>query len=257
MTLNKMEKIKLSFDLGIAIFGVLAALFAVLSLIYGSKIDTVKKIDEERLKSKIAESNASAEKAKEESANAMVNVASANERAKTLELKVEEQKEKTAEAENNLIVLNKTAKKLELRVEEQKEKTATAEKDLIILKEKIKPRSIPTKYVNILIDELKKLPKTQIGILSSLGDGEASIYATQFENIFKLAGWKVESGVGFSIYTGVGLYLFTESKADKEAIEIKKIFNALDIHFQEQINPSGGKLQIFIGSKDSQNLGIK
>ncbi|WET03495.1 hypothetical protein [Flavobacterium sp. YJ01] len=221
-----MEKIKLSLDIGITFFGVLAALFAVLSLIYGSKIDAVKKIEEERLKSKIAESNASAQKAKEEAANALVSAANTNERAK----------------------------KLELKVEEQKEKTANAEKELIILKDKIKPRSIPTQNVNKLIAELKKLSNKEIHISSSLGDGEGATYATQFKNLFEFAGWKVNSGIGFSTYTGVGVYLLTKNKNDTEAIKIKKIFNASDIHFQEQIMEEGTKLQIFIGSKNSQDL---
>lgn len=230
MTVSKMEKVKLSFDIGIAIFGVLAALFAVLSLIYGSKIDAVKKIEEERLKSKIAESNASAQKAKEEAANALFSAANTNERAK----------------------------KLELKVEEQKEKTVKAEKELIILKDKIKPRSIPTHNVNKLIAELQKLSNKEIHISSSLGDGEGAMYATQFKNLFEFAGWKVNSGgIGFSTYTGVGVYLLMKNKNDTEAVKIKKIFNASDIHFQEQIMEEGIKLQIFIGSKNNQDLDPK
>ena len=53
------------------------------------------------MKSKIAESNASAEKAKEEAANALFSLANTNERAKKIELRVEEQKERSANVEKN------------------------------------------------------------------------------------------------------------------------------------------------------------
>ena len=53
------------------------------------------------MKTKIAESNASAEKAKEEAANALFSVANTNERAKKIELKLEEQKERSANVEKN------------------------------------------------------------------------------------------------------------------------------------------------------------
>ena len=46
MTINKMEKIKLYCDEGIIIFGVLAALLTVLSLIEGSKLDSAKQVEE-------------------------------------------------------------------------------------------------------------------------------------------------------------------------------------------------------------------
>lgn len=229
MTPQKMEKIKLIFDIGVPVFGVLAALFAVLSLVYGAKIDAINKIEKERLKSKIAESNASAEKAKEEAANALFSAANTNERAK----------------------------KLELKVEEQKGKTANAEKELINLKNKIKPRSIPTQSVNNLIAELKKFSNKEITISSSLGDGEGATYATQFKNLFESAGWKVDAGVGFSTFTGVGVCVLTKSKNDTEAIKIKKIFNASEIHLQEQIMEEGIKIQIFIGSKNNHDLNSK
>ena len=53
------------------------------------------------MKSKIAESNASAEKAKEEAANALFSAANTNERAKKIELRLEEQKERSANVEKN------------------------------------------------------------------------------------------------------------------------------------------------------------
>lgn len=226
MTLNKMEKIKLYCDIGITIFGLLAALFAVLSLIYGSKLDSAKQIEEERLKSKIAESNAFAEKAKEEAANALSSAANTNERAK----------------------------KIELKVEEQKERAANAEKELIILKAKIKPRSIPIESTNELAIELKKFITKEIGISSSLGDGEAASYANQFKNLFEFAGWKVNSGIGVSSYTGVGIYMITKNENNKEALKIKKIFAPSGIKLEEQVMPEGAKMQIFIGSKNNSNL---
>lgn len=226
MTVSKMEKIKLYCDVGIVVFGLLAALFAVLSLIYGSRLDFAKQIEEERLKSKIAESNAFAEKAKEQAADALSSAANTNERAIILELKVEE----------------------------QKERAANAEKELIILKDKIKPRSIPIEIANKLILELKKIVVKEIHISSSLGDGEAAAYADQFKNLFEFAGWKVNSGIGLSTYTGVGIYMVTKTENDNEAIKIKNILSSSGIILQDQVIAEGAKMQIFIGSKNNNNL---
>jgi hypothetical protein len=226
MTVSKMEKIKLYCDVGIVIFGLLAAVFAVLSLIYGSKLDLAKQIEEERLKSKIAESNAFAEKAKEQAADALSSAANTNERAV----------------------------KLELKVEEQKERAANAEKELIILKDKIKPRSIPIEIANKLVLELKKIVVKEIHISSSLGDGEAAAYADQFKNLFEFAGWKVNSGIGLSTYTGVGIYMITKTENDKEALEIKSILSSSGIKLQDQVMAEGTKMLIFIGSKNNSNL---
>jgi hypothetical protein len=218
-----MEKAKLVFDICITVFGLLAAAFAVLSLIYSSKIDFAKKIEEERLKAKVSESNAIAEKAKEEAAKAFENAASTNERSQ----------------------------KLELQVEEQKERAANAEKDLLILKDKIKPRSVPIDIANKLIDELKSFGIKEIHLSSSLGDGEALSYANQIKAIFEYAGWKVDSGIGFSTYTGVGVYILTKTNDNKDAEKLMKIFNSLGIKLQHQVNSEGVKIQIFIGSKNN------
>jgi hypothetical protein len=226
MTINKMEKIKLYCDIGVTIFGLLAALFAVLSLIYNSKLEYVKQIEEDRLKSKIAESNAFAEKAKESAAHALASAANTNEKAK----------------------------KLELKVEEQKERAANAEKELIILKDKIKPRSIPSETANKLVIELKKIANKEISISSSLGDGEAASYADQFKKIFEYSGWKVNSGVGLSTYTGIGIYLITKNKHNEKASEIKKILTLCGINIHEEIISDGSDLQIFIGSKNSNAI---
>ncbi len=229
MSASKMERIKLILDIGVTIFGLLAALCAVLSLIYNSKIDYVKKIEEERLKSKVAESNAFAAKAKEQAANALSSAANTNERAKTLEL----------------------------QVQTQKERAANAEKELLILKEKVKPRSIPTEKVNGLINELKKFALKQIMISSSLGDGEAATYAHQFKNIFEAAGWKVDSGIGFSTYTSVGVFILVKDSRDEDAGRLQKVFANFGIKLQGQVMPEGTKIQIFVGSKNNREKGTE
>jgi hypothetical protein len=224
-----MEKLKMIFDVGIAVFGLLAALFAVLSLILNSRIDYAKKIEEERLKTKIAESNAVAEKAKEEAASALSSAAFTNERAKNLELEVET----------------------------QKERAANAEKDLLILKSTIKPRSISVEKAKSLMNDLKEFADKEITISSSLGDGEAASYANQFKRIFETAGWKVDSGIGFSTYTGVGIYLLIKNADDQKAWRLQKLFSKFGISLQGQINKDGVKIQIFVGSKNNREEGIE
>ncbi len=227
MNIDKMEKIKFFTDIGVTVFGLLAAVFAVLSLIYASKLDYAKKIEEERLKSKIADSNAFAEKAKEEAATALSSAASTNERAF----------------------------KLELQVETQKERAAIAEKELLMLKEKVKPRSIPPAKAKALIDELRKFTIKEINISSSLGDGEAAQYATQFKSLFESAGWKVDSGIGFSTYTAPGVFILVKNGKDQDAARIQKLFGDAGINLQGQIMPDGVKIQIFIGSKNVKESG--
>jgi hypothetical protein len=224
-----MEKTKLILDVGVTVFGLLAALCAVLSLVYNSKIDYAKKIEEERLKAKVAESNAFAAKAKEEAASALSSAASTNERAK----------------------------KLALEVETQKERAANAEKELLILKDRVKPRSISAEKANGLINELKKFSLKEIMISSSLGDGEAAAYANQFKNIFESAGWKVQSGIGFSSFTGVGVYILVKNGDDQDAGRLQKIFARFQINLQGQVTPEGLKIQIFIGSKNVREKGIE
>jgi hypothetical protein len=229
MTLPKMEKIKFAVDIGVTVFGLLAAVFAVLSLIYSSKLDYAKKIEEERLKSKIAASNAIAEKAKEEAANALSSAANTNEKAK----------------------------KLELQVEIQKERAANAEKNLLILQEQVKPRSIPADKSKELIDSLKNSNFKEIMISSSLGEGEAATYANKFKYIFETAGWKVDSGIGFSTFTGTGIYIIVKDNRDQEALWLQKTFSKFGINFKGQVMPEGTKIQLFIGSKNVREGGIE
>jgi hypothetical protein len=198
-------------------------------LIYASKLDYAKKIEEERLKSKIAASNAVAAKAKEEAANALSSAANTNERAK----------------------------KLELQVETQKERAATAEKELLMLKERVKPRSIPPEKSKGLIDELKKFALKEIMISSSLGDGEAAAYANQFKYIFETAGWKVNSGIGLSTFTGVGVYIIVKDSGDQDAGRLQKVFSNFGINFQGQVMPEGTRIQIFVGSKNVREAGTE
>ena len=224
-----MERIKLFADIGVTVFGLLAAIFAILSLVYASKLDYVRKLEEERLKSRIAESNAFAEKAKEEAAQALSSAANTNERAI----------------------------KLELQVETQKERAATAEKELLILKDKIKPRHIPTEKVKDLINELEKFKFKEINISSSLGDGEAAQYANQFKSLFESSGWKVDSGIGFSTYTAPGVFILVKNGNDQDAVRLQQLFKKIGINLQGQVVPEGVKIQLFVGSKNVKETGIE
>lgn len=229
MTINRMEKIKLILDIAAGVFGLLAASCVVFALIYNSKIDYAKKIEEERLKTKVAESNAFAEKAKEEAANALLSAATTNERAK----------------------------KLELQVETQKKRAANAEQELLILKGRIKPRSISVEKANDLINELRKFSLKEIHLSSSLGDGEAASYANQFKQIFEEAGWKVNSGIGLSTFTGVGVYIIVKQSDDQDAGRLQKMFTDFGINLHGQVMPEGAKLQIFVGSKNNRESGTE
>lgn len=256
MTLNRMEKIKLISDICLAVFGLLAALCAVLSLIYGSKIDVFKKIEEERLKTRIAESNAVAEQANKDAANA-------TERAKQLDLKVEEQKEiaaklnilaekakeEAAKAIESAASTNEHAKQLELKVAEQKERAANAEKELIILKQKVRSRSFTHEVWMKLMNELHEFPPQAILISSSLGDGEAANYADQFKRIFQGAGWKVSSSVGSSGLTGVGISVFTKNPIDPEADKLIQLLHLNGVEAKRKSMEKQVMIQLFIGSK--------
>ncbi len=224
-----MERIKFIVDMGVTVFGLLAALCAILALVYSLKLDYAKKIEEERFKLKIAESNAVAAKAKEEAATALSSAANTNERAK----------------------------KLELQVETQKERAASAEKDLLNLQEKIKPRTITPEKSQSLIQELKKFKLKEIMISSSLGDGEALTYANQFKQIFEVAGWKVNSGVGLSTFTGAGVFILVKNEKDNEAGILQKLFSGFGIKMEGQVMSGGAKIQIFIGSKNTSDTESK
>ena len=219
-----MENIKLGLDICIAIFGLLAALSVIFSLILGSKINYAKKIEEERLILKVAESNANSDKAKKEAAIALDNAAKINEKAKILELKVAE----------------------------QKERAAIAERELIALQNKIKPRIIPEEKIKDIVSELKNITKSNIHISSSLGDGEAAPFARQFQAIFEAAGWKVDAGIGASAYTGVGVVLLTKNIKDERIKDIITIFGKADIQIYLQENLEGLDFQLFVGSKKTK-----
>ena len=219
-----MENIKLGLDICIAIFGLLAALSVIFSLILGSKINYAKKVEEERLILKVAESNANSDKAKKEAAIALDNAAKINEKAKILELKVAE----------------------------QKERAAIAERELIALQDKIKPRTIPEEKIKDIVSELKKITNSNILISSSLGDGEAAPFARQFQAIFESAGWKVDAGIGSSAYTGVGVILLTKNIKDERIKDIVTIFGKANIQIYVQENLKGLDFQLFVGSKKTK-----
>lgn len=262
MTLNRMEKIKSILDICVLVFTLIVALSAIFSYYYGSKIDALRKIEQASFEARIAESNAAAAKAKVDAANAFSNAASANERAKQLDLKVEEQKkqaaksnalaekakEEAAKALESAARSNVRALQLELTVEEQKEKAAKAEKELITIKEKIRSRNISEEVWMNLVKELHEFPPQKIFISSSLGDGEAGNYAGQFKRIFEGAGWQVESGIASSSLTGSGIIVLTKNPIDTEADRLINILGSFGIKAERESSKQP-IIQLFIGSK--------
>ncbi|MGO4709065.1 hypothetical protein AB4Y90_08095, partial [Chryseobacterium sp. 2TAF14] len=165
----------------IAFIGVIAALIAVFSWYAGKKVDAEKAIEEDRLKTRVAEANAEAAKANER-------IAKTDLKAQELELEIISQKHK--------------ANTLALELESQKEKTANAEIELLQIKSKITPRSIPLLKVPIFTRNLRKASYKNISFIREIGDDEIYLYTLNLQNIFKNAGWS----------TGIGMSAFGEKK---------------------------------------------
>lgn len=218
-----MEKFKLWLDVAIVVFGLLAAIAAIVGLIIGNRIDYAKELEEKQWQAKIAESSAQAEKAKEEAAMALSSAASMNERANALELETET----------------------------QKERAAIAEKQLLELTEKLKPRKITAEQHWNIVADLRKSPRGKINISSPLGNTEALMYANQFLKIFEEVRWEVSTGIGRSSLTGAGVFIITPNESDINAINIQKIFSrhGLNVHGQLEKNFPADHLNLFIGDK--------
>ena len=140
-------------------------------------------------------------------------------------------------------------KTLELKLEGQKERAAQAEMDLINLQEKVKPRSISSAKVDLLIARLSEFPIKEINIASSLGDGEAISYANQLKDIFEASGWKVVSGIGRSIDTDVGILIFTSDQSNQNVPPLMNILSDAGIKIRPFHRPKRPYLQMFVGSK--------
>lgn len=177
MSGSKMEKIKSFLDSIIAFIGVITAIVAVGSWYAGKRLDAKKAIEEERLKTRVAEANSEAAKANE-------SISKTDLKAQELELEIITQKRK--------------ANILALELESQKEKTANAEIELLQIKSKITPRSIPESKVRNFINSLRKASFKKITFIREIGDDEIYLFTLNLQNIFKNAGWN--TGIGMSVF---------------------------------------------------------
>lgn len=180
MPRSKMEQIKSLLDSSIAFIGVIAALIAVFSWYAGKKVDAEKAIEEERLKTRVAEANAESEVARKEAAKANESIVKTDLKAQELELEILTQKQK--------------ANILSLELETQKEKTANAETQLLQIKTQITPRSISTQQSVKLKNGLKGFTFKEITLVREIGDDESYFFVKNIETIFIDAGWNTVIG---------------------------------------------------------------
>lgn len=228
MSRSKMEQIKSFLDSSIAFIGVIAALIAVFSWYAGKKVDAEKAIEEERLKTRVAEANAEAAKANE-------SIAKTDLKAQELELEILNQKDK--------------ADNLTLELETQKEKTANAEKELLLLRKQVKQRTISESDKDSIVQELTKHTSQKISISSRWGDGEATSYATEIANLFIAADWEINhSAISASALTGSGVMLLSNNIHDSRINLISDIFNNHNIYVQIH-EMDIMDVQIFVGTK--------
>lgn len=122
MPRSKMEQLKSLSDSSLVFFGAAVAIITIFSWYAGKKVDAEKAIEEERLKTRVAEANAEAAKANE-------SIAKTDLKTQQLELEVINQK---SNADN-----------ISLELERQKEKTSNAQKELLLLRKQVKQRTIP------------------------------------------------------------------------------------------------------------------
>ncbi|MFP3835339.1 hypothetical protein [Chryseobacterium sp. SIMBA_028] len=230
-----MEQLKSFLDSSIAFIGVAAALIAVVSWYAGKKVDAEKAIEEERLKTRIAEATAESETARKEAAKANESIAKTDLKAQELELEILNQKDK--------------ADHLSLELETQKEKTVNAEKELLLLRKQVKQRTISESTKDSIVHELSKHTSQNIKISSRWGDGEARTYASEIANLFIAAGWKTNiNGIDASPLTGSGIVLLNKTLLDNRIEIISDVFSHNEIEFQFHEDPKMDML-IFVGTK--------
>ncbi len=235
MPRSKMEQIKSFLDSTIALIGLIAAVVAVGSWYAGKKLDAEKAIEEERLKTRVAEANAEAETARKEASKANESIAKTDLKAQGLELEILNQKER--------------ANNLSFELEAQKEKTIKAEKELLLLREKVKQRTISESSKDSIVNELSKHTSQSIKISSPWLDGEAQNYAIEIANLFIAAGWSTNAdGIAASPLTGAGIVLINNGSTDDRIGIISDIFRNNDINFQSQEKENVDML-IFVGTK--------
>lgn len=228
----KMEQIKSFLDSSIAFIGVVAAVIAVLSWYAGKRLDSEKAIEEEKLKTRVAEANAEAETAKKEAAKANESISKTDLKANELELQLQTQIER-----GNFI-------KLEL--EAQKEKTANAEKELLTIKNSISPRTISQNNAVKLVNDLSILEHKKIWVAYEFGADEPSHYASEIISIFSKAGWNVEMQMSSHGNVPVGLNVGGLNEDLSTMQKLKATFQDVGINFNII---KSNRLTIYVGNK--------
>lgn len=223
MPRSKMEQIKSFLDSSIAFIGVIAAVIAVLSWYAGKKVDAEKAVEEERLKTRVAEANSEAEIAKKEAAKANESIVKTDLKAREMKLEILNQKNKA----NDLII----------DLEKQKEKTANAEIELLQIKSQITPRSIPLQKAIKLQNCLKASTFKSISFVREVGDDENYLFVKNIEGIFQNAGWN----------TAISISIFGSKKKGFEISYYNNLENALLI--QNCFKEIGYDIPIHLGEK--------
>lgn len=231
-------------------------------------------------KMKVAESEVS--KAREETTKALADVAAANERTGTLEVKAAGLRERAARAESMIkaaeaqleeakkeaaragegtakalaetAATRERASRLEVEAAALRERAVQAESELIKLKERIKRRTISDMQRARLLHDLKPIPKGPAKIIAVMGEEEAGRFARQISDILKEAGWD-DAHVSRGIFSG-NVNSFEIRIRDREKVPIfaLQIAQAFDsIRFEPIIvvdrSVAEGAIEIVVGMK--------
>jgi len=237
---------------------------------------------EEESKTKMEVAEREVLRARQETAKALADAATANERAGKLEVKAaalrdqaaraeymiraaeaqsEEAKkeaaragEGTAKALAETAATKERASKLEGEATALRERAVRAETELIRVKDRIKRRVIAGEQRARLLRNLKPLPKEPISLVALLGDEEAISLARQIADILKEAGWN-NARVAQAIFSGKvrGFEIRFRDRANipKFAIGVAEAFDSIGIVPTLVIERSvpEGALEIVVGMK--------
>ena len=125
------------------------------------------------------------------------------------------------------------------------------------LENQLAPRHLDIDRKIALIEALKPFAGQKIEIMVPAGDSEASDYATEFEAIFKAAGWNASGGISQGMFTvpqrGVTPMISDRDKdaPSPAATRLAEAFNSLGLSEGAAVNPqvARGSLRLLVGSK--------
>ena len=218
-------------------------------------------------------------KARQETANALADVAAANERARELEVEAANIRERAAHAEDlrraaeakseeakkeaararqrrnktltDMATANERAGKLEVEAAGLRERAAQAEIELRKVKERIEHRAISDVQRTRLRQALRPIQKGPIKIIAVLGDDEAGKLAKEMSNILRDAGW-IDVHVSRGVFSG-GIDGFEIRIRDREkipvfALQMARAFDSIGFEPSLVPDPSvaEGALEIII-----------